>query len=271
MSSPKSDEHPKQGKNDLILRGSHRPTPLGRSLFVGLRSLDIPLQYYLLHSGPTLLSRLNLPSIVSAAPAVALGLNPHQLLLFSMAVGAATKQNYWLIFVSQEEMPPLAATFVGVFNTVFNSLNSILFTYALTSSAAPSVPSVPIPFTEGIKLPLPAAVGAVLYGTGLFLEWASEIQRNRFKNDPKNKGKCYSGGLFGLARHINYGGYTLWRSGYAMAAARWTWGLVVAGWFSYDFLARAIPVLDEYCQDRYGEQWARFKRSTPYKLLPWIV
>ena len=49
---------------------------------------------------------------------------------------------------------------------------------------------------------------------GILLELVSELQRKRFKDDPANKGKPYAGGLFSLARSINYGGYTLWRGGY---------------------------------------------------------
>jgi hypothetical protein len=33
---------------------------------------------------------------------------------------------------------------------------------------------------------------------------------------------------------------------------------------------RAVDVLDAYCSERYGEQWTRFKRDVPYKLVPGI-
>ncbi|EEB94925.1 hypothetical protein MPER_06187, partial [Moniliophthora perniciosa FA553] len=63
-------------------------------------------------------------------------------------------------------------------------------------------------------------------------------QRKRFKDDVRNVGKPYTGGLFGLARHINYGGYMLWRTGFAIAA------------------------------EKYGIAWTNYKRQVPYKLLP---
>ena len=78
----------------------------------------------------------------------------------------------------------------------------------------------------------------------------SEIQRKRFKDKPENKGKLYGGGLFGLATNINYGGYTLWRTGYAVAAAGLPWGALTGALAFYDFSTRAIPVLDQYCTDR---------------------
>jgi hypothetical protein len=70
-----------------------------------------------------------------------------------------------------------------------------------------------------------------------------------FKKDRKNKGKVYDAGLFGLSRHINYFGYTLWRTGYALAAGGWTWGAVTASFFVYDFNFRAIPVLQHYLEE----------------------
>lgn len=57
---------------------------------------------------------------------------------------------------------------------------------------------------------------------GILLELVSELQRKRFKDDPANKGKPYAGGLFSLARSINYGGYTLWRGGYLSHFRPWS-------------------------------------------------
>lgn len=105
---------------------------------------------------------------------------------------------------------------------------------------------------------------------GIFLETVSEIQRKQFKDRPESKGKAYTGGLFGLARHINYGGYTLWRGGYGLAAGGPVWALVKTSFFAYDFVMRGIPVLDKYCSERYGQQWVKFKEQVPYKLLPGI-
>lgn len=45
-------------------------------------------------------------------------------------------------------------------------------------------------------------------------------------------------------------GYTLWRTGYAIAAGGWTWGAVTASFFVYDFNFRGIPVLQHYLEER---------------------
>lgn len=91
-------------------------------------------------------------------------------------------------------------------------------------------------------------LGALLFGLGITIETAAELQRRGFKRDPRNAGKPFSGGLFGLARNINYGGHVLWKMGNALAAGGWVWGVLAGGGYFYDFATRGVPVLDEYCE-----------------------
>jgi len=81
-------------------------------------------------------------------------------------------------------------------------------------------------------------------------ELVSEIQRKAFEDNPQNKGKPYGGGQFGLATNVNYGGYTLWRAGYACVAAGPVWDLIVGGSFAWDFTQRAIPSVDQYFTEK---------------------
>ena len=53
-------------------------------------------------------------------------------------------------------------------------------------------------------------LGLGLFALGSALETVSELQRKAFKAKESNKGKVYTGGLFSLARHINYTGEILW-------------------------------------------------------------
>ena len=140
---------------------------------------------------------------------------------------------------------------IGVFNTVFNSINSMLSLWAWSSAAV----SEPLSSTSFV-------LGIALFSIGIFFEQFSEIQRKRFKSDPANKGKPFVGGLFFVALNINYGGYTLWRAGYAMVAAGWLWGAFIGVFFFYDFYARALPILDKYCIERVSacEHWAVIQR-----------
>ncbi|PSN75367.1 hypothetical protein BS50DRAFT_596352 [Corynespora cassiicola Philippines] len=255
-------------KRDLIARGDYTPTPVGKTVFVVLRSLDPFLQYGILAHGlgTPLLHRLGMRTLPAGLPARTgiaavdgLGLSPYRLVLLGMAVGSAVKQSIWVTTVSGEPMPVGPATIVGVFNTVFNAANTYAFLLSATSASTEST------------FPQPALlVGSALYVTGLLTEFVAEVQRKRFKSDPANKGKPYTGGLWSLARHINYGAYTLWRAGYAAAAGGWVWGAIVGSFFFADFATRGVPVLNEYCEKRYGADWERFKQQTKYRLIPGI-
>lgn len=66
--------------------------------------------------------------------------------------------------------------------------------------------------------------GATTYMLGIVTETVAAVQRKQFKNDAKNQGKVYTGGLFGLAIHVNYGAYTVWRGGYSLACGGPAWG-----------------------------------------------
>lgn len=256
-------------RDNVQNRGNYEPSPLGTGLFVGLRAADPFLQYSILSQnlGASLFQRLGTFALRPGPPLITgiglldrISLSPYRLALLAMSVGSAVKQQYWTLSVANESVTPGTAVAVSFFNTLVNSLNSVFFICSATSASV-----------NGERFPqTPLLVGSALYAVGILAETVSEIQRKRFKGKPENKGKVCDQGLWGLARHINYGGYTLWRSGYAITAGGWVWGGVVAAWFTYDFVFRAIPVLDQYCQERYTEQWTQFKQKVPYKLLPYV-
>jgi len=233
---------------DLIDRGNKKSNNLGVVTFVGLRLLDPWLQYNILQNGwgTSLIERLGGntlprgPAWLTNTPIDHLGLSPYRFIIFGMSVGAVLKQTFHMTTIMQEEIRPAPAAAIGVYNALINSASSLLFVCAQTSA---SVNGEHFPQT-------PLIVGASLYAIGLSAEWFSEVQRAAFKRDPKNKGKLYTGGLFGISRHVNYFSYTVWRGGYALAAGGWIWGAVVAAWLAFDFTARAIPVLQEYLEDR---------------------
>lgn len=258
---------------DLITRGVKEPSPVGTATFIGLRAIDPYIQYRLLTGwGSCLLSKLGVRSIsASSLPAANVGVGfidrlglplPH-LALLGMAVGSTAKQVYWLTALSQEKMEPSAAVAVGVINTVYNGVNILLLLAAATSSTE----AAPLP---GTNIPWTVAAGAAGYLVGMALEAVSERQRRLFKDDPANKGKVMTEGLWSWARHINYGGYTLWRSSYALVSSGVTAALALGSLVGMDFANRAVPVLDGYCGERYGEQWAAFKRDVKWVLFPGV-
>ncbi|RYO97141.1 hypothetical protein DL765_011310 [Monosporascus sp. GIB2] len=193
--------------------------------------------------------------------------------LLAMAAGSSFKQILWVTYLSAEEFTPRAAVTVGLFNALFNSVNSLLFLAAATTSLR-SLPTIVLPSsgssTGMTALPLSVAVGAALYTVGLVVETVSEWQRRAFKARPENAGKVCKVGLWRWARHINYFGYSLWRGAYAMAASGWIGGLAVGFLQGRDLGTRAVDVLDEYCGRRYGAQWAQFKREVPYRIIPGV-
>ncbi|RDB26341.1 hypothetical protein Hypma_006743 [Hypsizygus marmoreus] len=225
-----------------------RPSPLGTTVFVGLRMLDPLLQHAILahNVGSALITRLGGRIIPQGAPiSDVIALSPYRLVLLSMAAGGAFKQIFWLLTVSQEEMPVKSAIAISAINIILNSANSLLFLCAATTTVRGRAENLSDPGFPSIPL-----------------------ARKRFKKDPRNKGKNYTGGLFSLARHINYGGFTLWRTGYALASGGWIWGGVVGALFFYDFATRGVPVLDDYCQAKYGEAWSAYKNKVSFKLFP---
>lgn len=238
-------EHPRfQGG---IASRAKKPSPLGTTIFVGLRTADVALQYGIFHAGwgAQLIQRLG-GSVVPLIGTQYLGLSPYAAIIVAFAAGSALKQNIYLLTVSEQEMKTSSAVIISVFNVFWDSLNSLLALWAVTSMA----PVVDSPAASIVDVCLASPVlslGVGLYALGIFTELGSEVQRRNFKKNPANKGKPYGGGLFSLATNINYGGFTIWRAAYGIVAAGFSLGIFTAGFFGYDFITRAIPELDEYC------------------------
>lgn len=182
-------------------------------------------------------------------------LTPFQAVIWSMSIGSALKQIFWQLVIANEPMTPTNAVLISVFNTVNNGLNTLAFSLAAIN---------PTWSSNLFYISIP------LYAVGILVETFSEVQRKAFKDDSRNKGKLYSGGLFSFARHINYFGYMIWRSSFAAAAGGAAWGALVAAFFAYDFCNRSIPVLDYYFTRKYGVKWEEVKKKVPYAFAPGI-
>ena len=172
-----------------------------------------------------------------------------------MSITNALKQIFWVLYVNKETMTPSFATMVGIFNTTFNSLNTLAFSFAAVN---------PTWSTTTFYAALP------IFALGIGIETICEVQRKAFKDDPKNEGKLYAGGLFSVVRHPNYLGYMLWRGSMALATGGWAWGAVISSLFWYDFNNRSIPELDGYATKKYGEKWEAVKRKVPYAFFPGV-
>jgi hypothetical protein len=126
--------------------------PLGTSIFIGLRvrAADTALQYTLLSRtwGTTIIESLNgtiaprsnvIPFLTpynSSSHALAFtGLGPYPALIVALAAGSSTKHIAWALGIKEQEMTPGAAAIIGVFNTVFNTANTLLSLWSVTSAA----------------------------------------------------------------------------------------------------------------------------------------
>ncbi len=261
---------------DIIYRGVKKPSPAGTMVSLGLGPLPPLLQLALLRDppawGPRLLSFVGL-SAIPALPQATGSLPLAPLLLVLMSTAAAAKRAWWLTRVSYEYFPVGNALLVAGYNTLMDVSNSLLFLAATTSALSPSrllgVTDLN-PVVLGLGLPLTMAVGSALFVAGLGIEAVAEHQRRQFKERPESAGKLCRSGLWALSRHANYGGYVLWRAGYAVAASGWTAGVLVGLVQAFDFATRGIPAVEGYCAQRYGEQWQRYEKDVKYVLIPGI-
>lgn len=172
-------------------------------------------------------------------------IHPYYALVSLMALGSSVKQILAIAIVSEQETSVSFAITIALFNTIFNSTNTLLSLWAVTSML-PAAEST----YDGIFSSSSVAFAAGAYLLGILVEAISEFQRTAFKRNPENRGKPYGGGLFSLATNINYGGYTIWRAAYALASGGWTWAALTFSFFLYDFATRGVPVLDEYLVQR---------------------
>jgi len=115
-----------------------------------------------------------------------------------------------------------------------------------------------------------AWIGVVLFVIGGVLETHSERQRRKFKDDPSSKGRLYTEGLFAHARHINYFGYILWRTGLGFVSGP-PYTLSYGVYHAIDFYIRAIPLLQNHMQSKYGDQWTEYTKQTRSALIPGIL
>jgi len=115
----------------------------------------------------------------------------------------------------------------------------------------------------GETTPLDVFDGAALlvFLAGSALNTGSEMQRKRFKADPGNKGRLYTGGLFKLARHINYFGDVLWVGAWAFMTRNPVSALIPV-LLAMGFLFAFIPSLSRHLRSKYGEQYERWEKET---------
>lgn len=114
-----------------------------------------------------------------------------------------------------------------------------------------------------------ALAGVALLLLGSALNTGSELQRHRWKLMPAHAGHLYTGGLWSLARHVNYFGDELLFIGWTMVAGRVVLATIPAA-MAAGFLFVNIPALDRYLAERYGEEFQAWRRSVK-SFIPYVV
>ncbi|CAF1173445.1 unnamed protein product [Adineta steineri] len=228
-------------------RSNKNSSPFPRLVFTILRAIDPYLQSILIFNGFG-------HQILSKAGITTVPAGPKGAVLVAMAAGCAVKQIINMTYILETRMINSAVIGICLYNTISNSFASL-------SS---------IIYGPSNELGSLQYIGISLFTVGIFTELISELQRKRFKDNPANKGKLYTGGLFSLARHINYGGYTLWRTGLALTSGNYWLAALQLSWHLWYFTKQGVPDIANYCSERYGDEWKNYEHNVPNILFPYI-
>ncbi len=111
-------------------------------------------------------------------------------------------------------------------------------------------------------------IGISLFLTGSAFNTISELQRDKWKEQPENKGHLYTGGLFKYAIHINYFGDTMWVTGYALLTRNW-YSAIIPVWLFCFFAFFNAPKLDKYLASKYGQEFKNYREKAK-NLIPFL-
>lgn len=110
--------------------------------------------------------------------------------------------------------------------------------------------------------------GVVIFVIGSALNTGGEILRDKWKKNPENKGKIYTGGFFKYSRHINYFGDLLWVIAYAIITRNW-YAVSIPVFLFCLFAFFNAPKLDHYLKNKYGKSYDDYAGRTKM-LIPFI-
>ncbi len=173
-----------------------------------------------------------------------------RLITFTFTIVVFIRFAFMMFYLLKREMP-------------FEEVFSVTFAFALyyVGFALLTIDSN-IPITSIDYL------GIFIFLLGSIINTYSELQRNKWKKKPENKGKLYTEGLFKYSMHINYFGDFLWVSGYAIISRNW-WSVTIPLFLLGFFVFYNIPKLDDYLESKYGDQFRNYQKRTS-RFIPFI-
>jgi protein-S-isoprenylcysteine O-methyltransferase Ste14 len=240
-----------------VQRGIYGRNPRSNIIFTIGRGITGPAQYLLIAFHP--LSRLSVPRPpVGTPPTVTLLGHKFPRLPFLtalMPVVLSIKHVLWLNLMAKEKMTTKFATFAIIADFVYECVSSLVFTAASVN------PLFSEKFFYG---------GFTIFMASAAVELLAEIQRMAFKSKVENKGKLCTTGFWGITRHINYTANVMFGFGYGLATGGPVYACMTAGMYLMNFTTNAMPGIEKYCRDKYGEQWNKYEKDVPYQLIPGI-
>jgi steroid 5-alpha reductase family enzyme len=96
----------------------------------------------------------------------------------------------------------------------------------------------------------------------------AELERERWKRRPQNRGRLYTLGLYRFSRHPNYFGDVLSFTGLALLTGRWE-TLFIPLLMLAGFVFVNIPMLDAHLHEHYGAAFGEYAARTR-KLIPFV-
>ncbi len=125
--------------------------------------------------------------------------------------------------------------------------------------------------TKRVPLDVFAYTGLAIWGLGFAFEAIADHQKKVFKNNPENKGKFISTGLWAWSRHPNYfGEIALWTGIAVMAApvlSGWQWVSLVSPVFVTVLLTKVsgLPMLEARADKEWGDDadYQAYRQNTP--------
>lgn len=116
-----------------------------------------------------------------------------------------------------------------------------------------------------------ALLGGLVWIFGFAFEVVADNQKNRFREDPANKGQFIQTGLWARSRHPNYFGEIVLWIGVAIIAIPvlqgWQWATLISPFFVTLLLTRVsgVPMLEKRADEKWGgqEAYEAYKKRTP--------
>ncbi len=149
----------------------------------------------------------------------------------------------------------------------------VTFTLAAALATVTAFETTPYRIYDWILL----AIGGVIWLTGFSFEAIADLQKNKFRANPANKGKFITSGLWSISRHPNYFGEIVIWIGMALIAlpSLVTWRFITL--ISPLFIAlqltliSGVNMLERRSDEKWGgqEDYEGYKKKTAV-LIPWL-